>query len=400
MYADLDKTGSNYYSYSTKLKTQTPAPKGYEPFYISHYGRHGSRYYINDLAFKKMYDILDSADKANALTTLGKDVKNRFFVLWEDGENRAGDLTPLGVRQQVGIAERMYKNFPTVLAKGSEIDAKSTPKARCVLSMSSFCMKLKELNPSMNITMDASKHDLYYMCYENKEARDRRMSDTAWTNPFGKFHYKYIQPDRLVASIFSNAEYVQKHIDKTAFMRKLYDISCSMQSADHINISFYDVFTKEELFDNWQVQNAWWYAYAGPCPLNGSDTPYEAADLLAKIIEEADHAVKFGAPNVSLRFGHDIALMSLLALMHLDNCYVEERNLENLYTEWCDFKIIPMSANLQIVFYKKKKGNDEDVLVKFLQNENEVGIPVKSDIYPYYKWSEARDYFKSQLRRK
>ena len=24
----------------------TPAPKGYEPFYVSHYGRHGSRYHV------------------------------------------------------------------------------------------------------------------------------------------------------------------------------------------------------------------------------------------------------------------------------------------------------------------------------------------------------------------
>ena len=137
-------------------------------------------------------------------------------------------------------------------------------------------------------------------------------------------------------------------------MRKIYDISCSMQDVDHVNVSFYDLFTKEELFDNWQVQNAWWYAYAGPCPLNGGKTPYEAADLLAKIIEEADHAVQYGAPNVSLRFGHDIALMSLLSLIHVDNCYTDERNLENLYKVWCDYKIIPMSANLQMVFFKKK----------------------------------------------
>jgi len=396
MYANIDKTASNYFAYSTDIKPQVAAPKGYEPFYISHYGRHGSRYYINNSDFKNIYDILDSADKAKSLTELGKDVKRRFFVLWDDGQERSGDLTALGFRQQAGIAERMYRNYPSVFGKETEIVAKSTPKARCVLSMGSFCMKLKEMNPAVNISMDASKRDLYYMCYEDKKAREKRMADTAWTNVFGKFHCKYIQPDRFVNSLFSNAEYVQKHIKKTDFMRKIYDISCSMQDVDHVNVSFYDLFTKEELFDNWQVQNAWWYAYAGPCPLNGGKTPYEAADLLAKIIEEADHAVQYGAPNVSLRFGHDIALMSLLSLIHVDNCYTDERNLENLYKVWCDYKIIPMSANLQMVFFKKK-GNDDDILVKLLLNENEVGIPLKSGTYPYYKWKEVRDYFLSVI---
>ena len=38
--------GSNYLDYDRQLPTKplTPALKGYEPFYMSHYGRHGSRW--------------------------------------------------------------------------------------------------------------------------------------------------------------------------------------------------------------------------------------------------------------------------------------------------------------------------------------------------------------------
>ena len=38
-------SGSNYLDYDHQLSTTplTPTPKGYEPFYMSHYGRHGSR---------------------------------------------------------------------------------------------------------------------------------------------------------------------------------------------------------------------------------------------------------------------------------------------------------------------------------------------------------------------
>ena len=40
--------GSNYLDYDRQLSTTplTPAPKGYEPYYMSHYGRHGSRWLI------------------------------------------------------------------------------------------------------------------------------------------------------------------------------------------------------------------------------------------------------------------------------------------------------------------------------------------------------------------
>ena len=40
--------GSNYLDYDRQLPTKalTSTPKGYVPYYISHYGRHGSRWLI------------------------------------------------------------------------------------------------------------------------------------------------------------------------------------------------------------------------------------------------------------------------------------------------------------------------------------------------------------------
>ena len=39
----LYRVGMNMDPYEYLPGPQTPAPKGYKPFYISHYGRHGSR---------------------------------------------------------------------------------------------------------------------------------------------------------------------------------------------------------------------------------------------------------------------------------------------------------------------------------------------------------------------
>ena len=49
IFGDIYRTGSNYFAYpGPKAKALTKTPEGYVPFYISHYGRHGSRYMSNN----------------------------------------------------------------------------------------------------------------------------------------------------------------------------------------------------------------------------------------------------------------------------------------------------------------------------------------------------------------
>ena len=76
-----DRFGGVYYAYPEQraLKaTVTAPPKGYEPFYVSHYGRHGSRYLISDRDYENVRRILADAKEAGALTPLGEDVLVRM----------------------------------------------------------------------------------------------------------------------------------------------------------------------------------------------------------------------------------------------------------------------------------------------------------------------------------
>ncbi|MDE5552773.1 MAG: histidine-type phosphatase, partial [Muribaculaceae bacterium] len=75
--SDLNKSGGVYYAYPTVVAVSTPAPDGYKPFHISHYGRHGSRYLISDNDYRQVSELLHRANDANALTPLGKDVMMR-----------------------------------------------------------------------------------------------------------------------------------------------------------------------------------------------------------------------------------------------------------------------------------------------------------------------------------
>ena len=59
---DIYVSASNLLAYPGPHKKLTPAPKGYKPFYISHYGRHGSRYLCDQNDYDYPYNILKRAD--------------------------------------------------------------------------------------------------------------------------------------------------------------------------------------------------------------------------------------------------------------------------------------------------------------------------------------------------
>lgn len=65
--------GSNYLDYDRQLPTEhlTPAPKNYEPYYMSHYGRHGSRWLIGEGDYRTPLTILREARDEGKLTTVG-----------------------------------------------------------------------------------------------------------------------------------------------------------------------------------------------------------------------------------------------------------------------------------------------------------------------------------------
>ena len=68
--------GSNYLDYDRNPATQplTRAPKGYVPFYMSHYGRHGSRWLIGTESYTSVTRPLQQAKEAGKLTAKGEEV--------------------------------------------------------------------------------------------------------------------------------------------------------------------------------------------------------------------------------------------------------------------------------------------------------------------------------------
>ena len=71
----------------------TPAPDGYEPFYVTHYGRHGARYMTSDKHYKYTIGKMDTAQAQGLLTEYGKEILQRLNVAAANAWHRDGDLT-------------------------------------------------------------------------------------------------------------------------------------------------------------------------------------------------------------------------------------------------------------------------------------------------------------------
>jgi len=115
--------------------------------------------------------------------------------------------------------------------------------------------------------------------------------------------------------------------------------------------------------------------------------------LLRNIVLRADTAIMNDKPSVFLRYGHDTIILPLVCLINVNGYGTPYSDFEKLVDGgWIDYRVFPMAANLQLIFYRKN-AKDKDVLVKILLNENEATLPIKSEVAPYYHWNDVRRYF-------
>lgn len=394
IYQDIAQTGGVYYAYPAKVAVSTPAPKGYEPFYISHYARHGSRWLISEKEYTNIIHVFDKAHQANALTPLGEDVRSRLIIIWKDAEGREGELSPVGMKQHRGIAERMYHNYPEVFKGSPKVSARATTVIRCVLSMDAFCERLKELNPSLQITRESGKRYMNYLCGYTLEANAFKSHDGPWYEEYRKFEESHVHPDRLISTLFTDKEYIHKNVNPCQLMWGLYAIASDLQNTE-LNLSLYDIFQKEELFEMWQVGNYHNYVCYGPSPVNQGLITATARLLLSNILESAEDVIRSGKNSAAFRFGHDGNITPLIGLMQLSGGCGQETDPDKIYQTWCNFQVSPMASNVQLIFFRKKGSND--ILVKFLHNEKEVTIPIKTEISPFYHWRDVKKYYQEVI---
>ena len=385
---------SNYSIYpDTALPRLTPAPKGKVPFYISHYGRHGSRYIDNRKGFDIPYHMLCRADSMNELTETGKMVLNNMRLILADTENHWGDLTSYGQKQHRGIAQRMMERFPEVFSGDAHVDARSTIVPRCILSMGSALNVMASMNPELQISMKASQEDMWYMNHQDPLLRRNGMTSGV-TKAYDDFIEERQHNERLMQLLFIHPDSVRGVVSDIWLNYYLIKMGL-FQLNTHLykDTSITDIFTAQEIYRLWSWENVWWYIMHGACLLNGGHQPYTQRYLLKKIIADADSCIQLERPGAQLRYGHETVLLPLTCLIGINGFDLETDNLELLESKgWWASKVFPMGSNLQFIFYREDI-HDEDVLFKVLLNEREATLPIPTDVAPYYHWKDFREHY-------
>ena len=390
----------NYHIYPDSItKPLTPSPEGKKPFYISHYGRHGSRYISSRSGYDIPYMMMQEADSLEELTPEGQKVLHEMNIIMQNTENRWGELTGSGKRQLQQIGQRMVERFPEVLCPGATVSGVSTVVPRCIESMGSCLMQMLQVCPQLQVTMQSSKRSQWYMNFQDRKLRRGYMTPEA-KKAFDAYTAPRLGNTRLMELIFKNPDIVKEVIDEEQFSYYLMKMGLFQLNINYNqNTYLISLFDTDDLYLMWQIDNALWYIQHGACKLNGSRQPYSQRNLLRQLIADADSCIRLDRPGAQLRFGHDTVLLPLVCLIGVNGFDFETDNLDELEEKgwWCS-SVFPMASNLQFIFYRSQP-KDPDVLFKVLLNEEEATLPLTPVSGPYYRWSDFRQYCLNKLSR-
>ena len=382
-----ERAGGVYHYYEYAPATFTKAPKGYKPFYISHYGRHGSRYHTSGDLFKGAVETLASAQKAGLLTEEGILLKKQIDTIRAEHRGMFGMLTERGAGEHRAIAGRMFTNYPQALnGKRAEVECVSSYWPRCLVSMANFTSTLAERNGKLKFHYVTGPKYLDYICMnldtkpvsKGSKALGRHLLDSL------------VSYERFFEAVFSDpAKAVGLAPDPKEFMVDVFNAgSISPNTLTHPDI--FRHFTIEELEGLWIARNDRFYYSFGISAEEGDYVSSIAKPLIEDIVAKADKALESGSDRAAdLRFGHDVGLLPLIGTIGIAG--MEKRwTSSRVHDHWFDFQMIPMGSNLQMIFFLNKKGN---VIVKLVYNEKETHIPaVKTLDGTFHNWNDLREY--------
>lgn len=385
----------NMYPYHPMDTTCSEAPHGYKPFYISHFGRHGSRY---DVAMDKDFEVIPVMTahyEAGRLTPKGEQLYRDMMTIRKATEGNIGQLTAKGAAEHRGIAARMYGHYSQVFEGGGEVITYTTMVQRVIDSRDNFIASMMEKNPQLKFTLNYSddgkwaRQEVWGRSLTKKETEILNREETAIK--IREELFKQLDGSRFAAEIFRNPD------DAGNAPMLMFQILSATKTLACIDAEMPDMtryFTPEELYHMWCRYNNEWYAHHGITPDNRGIRADVKGRLIAEaIIKDADRAIASkGRTAATLRFGHDGDLNPLLSFLDIEgtNC----TDLYQLAEQARDFEIVRTGANLQLIFYRNEKG---DVLVKALRNEMETHIAGLTPVHGlYYSWSDVRKYWKTR----
>lgn len=388
------KAAGTFYVYdNAALPELSPAPEGYEPFYISHFARHGARYCTSE--YDNLYGWLSRAAEKDVLTPAGKDFLTRYESFYQKVRYCKGNLTDLGKEQHRAIAQHMFQRFPAVFEGPTHVESVSTESARVIMSMWSFLSEIESLDKDMDVHADASARFAPWL--QPSLSSNPYLLKGSWdcgkaAEDAARAYFSETVPCKdIVLRFFTKADVPEKTLRTTPerFVTILYEVCTSTRCLDADQGCFDDVFSADEAFSIWKAISARYFHELANFTLSESLALDYSGFTVEQIITSADEDIASGNTQLRLRFGHDSGISALEVFLDVNGFGRPTASLEESLEIFPNYNI-PMGASLQLVFYRNADG---DVLVKALINEQEATLPFKAVDGPYYSWAEFKAHY-------
>ena len=403
----------NIYDFDAQICTA--APKGYEAFYISHYGRHGSRYPYTATVATALLDLLHEAGEKENLSEYGNGLMTRLELFMEKAGNHIGELTDLGRQQQYRLAGEMAERYPQAFRKGAVVTAQASSSPRSILSMASFCTALARKCPSIRIDQFQGFAETQATA-PNMGRNPLRIKGPGLGNPYRESPAEFMQrrfpefTETVLGKMFRDPYAALGDRDVQYLMDHIYMLIGGMNSLpDGVRMDFSDIATPETLARMWELDNyqrfCEYIVYTASCCSVFKDI-IERADARLALLDSAagkhEGRAEGRAEGADLRFGHDHVLMSLLMIADIDSFGELPENPDELGHVFQTFRS-PMAANLHFVFYRPKNGrgpiltglslNGQPARLSSLDKE----LGLSPDESGFYRWDDVKAWFEKRF---
>ena len=388
--ADIERAGGTYYLYPMDQPAPTPAPKGYEPFYVSHVGRHGSRFALGSKIYENLLEIWTRGHEKGWLTPQGEAVYEAYTALYPSIARREGNLTHKGQAQHRYIASQIYKNYPAVFKGPTRAEAVSTVSHRVIVSMFSFLRELDELDRDFSYDVD------YGQPYQSYLLPDVIDSDEDYPEEAEQKVNAFLESIVAAGDVDLEAMLGRWISQPDSLLKEPLDfvdaLHIFVSSLDNLDIPvpevFYSLFTPEERYAIWRVENYAAYQLLGRSP-DTQNLRVQAMQALWDDFRDKAEADWANGVQLRLRFAHDSTLMPLLTLLNVNGMGARLDDPAQVENFWPSYDI-PMACNLQLIFFKSKK--NPDILVQVLLNGREATLPLPMAAPgSFYRWDEVKN---------
>lgn len=358
-------------------------PSGYTIFYIDHVGRHGARHGTGTKELPALLAMLDN----DSLTAAGRPLRASVsLLLAEEKAHTPGSLSQTGLDEQYGLGRRMALRLP--LDKDACVTVTTTPEARTQESAESFLRGLGA-GDSLPCLVRKGVDTLHLRFFSLSPAYKAFSKKGPWQGALESLG-EAARPmeDSIARRAFA-------HGGAPAFARALYAAVSLLPGLAHetagIDLKF---FTPSEMLRLGALDGAKDFLVKGPSDDTNGIQLRVAAPLLLDFVQTASKRLSEGRGGADLRFAHAETIAPIAGLMGIEGAATPTGDLAHYTRVWRADRVMVYSGNVQWVFYRKKGAPD---LVEILFNERPVRIPVVTARFPFYRWSDVRDYYMGRL---